>query len=232
MIAYRLSARAAALALPMLLTCLAAPPAAAGAAWSGQIGASTDYVSKGVSKTNGDPQLWGRLEAAHGGAYAGAWASNVELSQRSDAELQVYVGRRAKAFGYALDVSAFYKTFPGTRDGVDEDLVEFRADAARAFGPVQARLRAEWTPDNFGAARQALWVEGRLGLNISAQTEVSGALGRREQAGGADYLAWNLGVKQVLAPHLSADLRWCDTDGHRLGDNYRGRLTAGLTASF
>lgn len=205
---------------------------AAGSPWTAQAGVSSEYMSKGASKTDGDPQVWGRVEVAHDGFYAGTWVSNVKIPQRSDAEVQLYVGHKSKVAGYAVDLSAFYKTFPGTRAGVDDDLVEFRADVNHPIGPLQARLRTEWTPDNFGATRQALWVEGRLAWPISAADELSAAVGRRDQNGGADYVAWNLGVKHVLTPHVSADLRWFDTDSHSLGDNYHGRVVAGLTASF
>lgn len=223
---------ATATCLGLLAAGLAARAEAADAVWSAQAGASSAYMSKGVSKTGDRPQVWGRLERAEAGTYAGVWASNLDIPQKADAEIQAYAGRRAEALGFALDVSAFYKVFPGVRADLDRDLVEFRADAAHALGPVTARLRAEWTPDNFGAARQASWVEGRLTWASLTATEFSAAVGRRDQAGGADYLAWNLGVRFPLTSRLGADLRWYDTDRHALGRSYRGRVNAGLTVGF
>lgn len=199
--------------------------------WSGQIGVSTDYMSKGASKTDGDPQIWGRLEAAQGGLYAGGWASNLKVKQDADAEIHLYLGHRRTVGGYSADVSAFFKTFPHAR-GASDDMVEFRSDVGHNIGPLSGRLRIEWTPDNFGAAKQALWVEARVAWPLSPGNEVSAAIGRRTQNGGSDHVAWNLGLNHALTPRLSADLRWFDTDRHSLSDNHRGRLVAGLTSSF
>lgn len=215
-----------------VVVCSAAASSAFGADWSGQVGLASEYISKGAGKSDGQAQVWGRAEVARGGAYAGTWVSTLEVPQAADAEVQVYAGRREKFGATGVDVAAFYKTFPGTRSGVDRDMVELRADVSRKLGPVQGRLRAEWTPDNFGVAKQALWLEGRLAWALSAVDEVSIAIGERRQEHGSDYLAWNVGVRRALTETLSADLRWFDTDNHRAGDAYQGRIVVGLTASF
>ena len=220
---------------PALAALILAPVAAHAAAdgdLSLQAGVASDYISKGISKTQGDPQIWGRAEYARGDAYVGTWASNVKIPQRSDAEVHFYAGYKPEAWGYDFDFIAFYKTYPGTLDGVDHDLVEFRGDVGRTIGPLNARLRVEWTPDNFGSSEEALWVEGRAAWKVARKTELSAAIGRREQEGGNDYTAWNVGVKRSLIDRLSADLRWYDTNGHDFGDNYDGRLVVALTASF
>lgn len=217
-----------------LVLAVAAPAAAqdtSGIDWTVQLGANTDYVSKGVSKSNGDPSVWGRVEGQHGDLFAGGFLTSAD-TQGANAEAQLYVGWRPEAFGYEWEFATTYKAFPGSNPGVDDDLVEFRADASRAIGPVSGRLRVEYTPDNAGPAKQAWWVEGRASWKFRPTTSASIGLGRREQELGADYTAWNVGLTQKFGDHLSGDLRWYDTDGHAFGDNYEGRLVAGITATF
>ena len=54
----------------------------------------------------------------------------------------------------------------------------------------------------------------------------------RSADGGADYNAWNLGVKHNLSERWAIDARWYDTDSHALGDNYDGRLVGALSFNF
>jgi uncharacterized protein (TIGR02001 family) len=223
----------AALALPFVSAPAAAQEAddGPGIDWTVQVGAATDYVSKGISKTNGDPQAWGRVEAGRGDLFAGGFLTNADVNG-ADAEAQAYVGWRPERFGYEWEFAATYKSFPGANPGLDPDMIELRADVSRSIGPASARLRVEWTPDNFGASEEAWWIESRLGWRFDPKTSASVGLARREQQGGADYTSWNIGLTRKLHDRLSADLRWWDTDGHGFGQNYEGRLVAGLTASF
>jgi uncharacterized protein (TIGR02001 family) len=218
--------------LPILTAALALPAAAHAGDWSWQFGAATDYISKGISKSDENPQGWGRAEWSERDFYAGGFATNADLPAGGNAELQLYGGWRPEAYGYEWDLGVIYKNYPGTHSGLTDDMVEFKAEASRAIGPLKGRLHVDWTPDNYGSAKQALWVDTRLGWAVTPKTEISAGLGRREQDGGADYTAWNVGVRQQITDRLSGDLRWYDTNGHEFGDVYDGRLVAAITATF
>ncbi|MCP6172669.1 hypothetical protein NL400_27320, partial [Klebsiella pneumoniae] len=69
-------------------------------------------------------------------------------------------------------------------------------------------------------------------VSAGPRTKASAAIADRSADGGADYRAWNAGVKHKLTDALAVDLRWYDTDSHDLGDNYDGRLVAAATYSF
>ena len=60
-------------------------------------------------------------------------------------------------------------------DGVQQDYVEFRADASRPLGPLKARVRIEYSPDSYAATEQAWWFEGQLAAmfkpSVQAGTE-------------------------------------------------------------
>lgn len=50
-------------------------------------GAATDYVFRGVSQTDEDPQVFGGVDATVGSiGYAGAWVSNVDFGDSTDLE--------------------------------------------------------------------------------------------------------------------------------------------------
>jgi uncharacterized protein (TIGR02001 family) len=87
--------RRAARALAALLALSAAPGARADGSWTGTIGATTDYVLRGVSQTYGGAalQLGGSYHNALGW-FAGAWGSNVNPypAGAPSRELDVYAG--------------------------------------------------------------------------------------------------------------------------------------------
>jgi uncharacterized protein (TIGR02001 family) len=63
--------------------------------WSGSIGASTDYVYRGVTQTDGGPALQVGVEAQARGWSAGVWSSTVDVNRdgRSGYELDLYASR-------------------------------------------------------------------------------------------------------------------------------------------
>ncbi|WP_262422482.1 hypothetical protein [Brevundimonas denitrificans] len=41
------------------------------------------------------------------------------------------------------------RDLPGTRSGIDSNYFEFQTDISRRLGPVNTRLRVNYTPDGF-----------------------------------------------------------------------------------
>ena len=78
-----------------LLAVLSAPAAGADDAWSASVTATSDYVLRGVSQSHEGPALQAGFNYHRpGGAFAGAWSSNVDpYSYRGTAlELDLYAG--------------------------------------------------------------------------------------------------------------------------------------------
>ena len=197
-----------------------------------QLGVASEYVGKGLGKSAGDPSLNGSIRISHGDFYGDVSASTAKLSQGSDAEIVTSVGWRPQAAGFAFDLSVVNRDLPGTRAGIDSNFWEYQADASRKFGRVSGRLRVNYTPDGFAATKEAWWIEAQAATALGPRTKASAAFGVRSADGGADYNAWNLGVKHNLTEQWAADIRWYDTDSHALGDNYDGRLVGALTYAF
>lgn len=201
-------------------------------AFNAQIGVASEYIGKGLGKSAGDPSVNGSAEISSGAFYASVFASTAKLSQGSDAEIVSAIGWRPQAAGYKFDFSVVNRDLPGTRAGVDANFWEYQADAARKLGPVNTRLRINYTPDGFAATKEAWWVELQGTISVGPKTKASAAIADRTADGGAEYAAWNVGVKHALTDKLAADVRWYDTDSHALGENYDGRLVGALTYAF
>jgi len=197
-----------------------------------QLGVASQYTGKGLGKSNDEPSISGSVEVTHSGFYASLFGATAELSQGSDAEILTTVGYRTAVGGYGLDVAVINRDLPGSRKGVDANYTEYQVDASRKFGSVSTRLRVNYTADGFAATQEAWWVELQGGVALDANTKATAAIADRTADGGAEYTAWNVGVKRKLPHDLAVDLRWYDTDGHRFGDSYEGRLVAALTLSL
>lgn len=197
-----------------------------------QLGVASEYVGKGLGKSDEDPAVSGSIEYSRGGAYVSLFASTAKLSQGSDSEILTTIGYRFEAAGADFDVSVINRDLPGTRKGVDANYTEYQADASRKFGPVSTRFRVNYTADGFAATREAWWIELQGGVALDRLTRATVAVAERKADGGAEYTAWNVGVKRKLADRIALDVRWFDTDGHRYGSSYDGRLVAGLTLSL
>ena len=114
----------------LILTALSAPglalaedaPAAPTPAFTFNIGATTNYVWRGITQTADSPALQGGVDYAHSsGFYAGAWASNIKWIKNEGAassapvELDTYFGfKNAFATDFNYDVGFIRYNYPGT----------------------------------------------------------------------------------------------------------------------
>jgi uncharacterized protein (TIGR02001 family) len=195
-------------------------------------GVASEYVGKGAGKSNGEIASYGSVEISSGQVYASVFASTAEISSGAYAETITTVGWRPTVGDVKFDLAVLNRDLPGTRAGVDSNYFEYQADASRAFGRVSTRLRVNYTPDGFAATREAWWIELQGSTALDSKTKASIAVADRSADGGAEYVAWNAGVKRKLTDSLALDVRWYDTDGHTYGEAYEGRLVASLSLAF
>jgi len=197
-----------------------------------QLGVASEYLGKGIGKSNDKPSVSGSIEIAHSGFYANLFAASAELSQGADSEIVTSIGYRTTVAGFGVDAGIVNRELPGNRTGVDSNYTEFQTDLSRKFGGVSTRLRVNYTDDGYAATQEAWWVELQAGISLDAKTKATAAVEDRSAEGGAEYMAWNIGAKRKLTDQIALDVRWYDTDGHRFGDAYDGRLVGALTYSF
>ncbi len=200
--------------------------------FSGRVGIATENVGKGLGKSDGEASLSGSLGVAMGDFYAEFEGSTVDLSGGADSELVATVGYAPEIGGFEFDFSALHKVFTGTIAGYDNRFMEYQADVSHDVGPLGLRLRVNYTPDGSGSTEEAWWIEAQGGIALDGRTRATAAVGERITDTGAEYTAWNIGVKRKLIGALAADVRWYDTDQHALGERYEDRLVGALTYAF
>jgi uncharacterized protein (TIGR02001 family) len=219
----RLAFATAAVGAALLAT--AGPAAAQDIAWN--VAVTSDYVFRGVSQTDQDPALQGGVDVTFdSGFYAGAWASNVDFGDDTDAEFDVYGGYRTEAGGFALDFGVLGYLYINEPDAVDYNFVEFKAAASRAVGPVTLGAAVYYSPDFFGLDDTATYIEANGSFTPAAKWTVSGAVGHQALDFSDDYTTWNAGVAYAITDNLVIDARYHDTDvdGPLTDDRFVGTL--------
>ncbi len=196
---------------------------------------STDFVSRGISMSDGDPAVSLGVDVSQGLFYVGAWAGNASFAGDPDtkAEIDLYVGARPTFAGFDWDLSLAHYVFAGQPSGAEYDFSEVRAKATRQVGSVALGALVYWSPDFFGAEeKQGTYMELNGAIQPVERWTVSGAIARQQVSSDADYNTWNLGATWGMTPKLSLDVRYYDTDAHRLDDIYASRVVASLAAAF
>lgn len=223
------SAFACAAAAAVLMTAGAAgAQSAPEVAWN--VGVVSDYVFRGYSQTDEEPALQGGVDATIGAFYVGAWASNVDFGDDTDAEVDIYGGFRGEAAGFAFDVGAVGYGYVNAPDGADYDYLELKAAASRAVGPVTFGGVVYWSPDFFGLDEEATYLEGSLAFAPADKWTASAAIGHQWLDVNDDYATWNIGVGYAVTEHVAIDVRYHDADVD--GPLSDGRAVAGIKFLF
>ncbi len=209
-----------------------AAPAVAGDI-SGKVGLASQYLGKGLGKSDEDPAVSASLRWTEGGFYADAFYSQAASSKDASSEVIMTGGYVAEFGEYELDSQLLYREMIGEENGVDSGYFEAQFDLSRDFGKTfSGRMRVNYSPDTYGSTDEAWWIEAQGGAKLGDNDKVTVAYGLRRTENGTDYDAWNIGVRHKFTKAFSGDLRWYDTDGHEFGERYEGRLVAALTYSF
>lgn len=218
---------------------VASPAAAAGALSTdpdpitGQIGIASQYVGKGLGKSDEDPAAFASVRWQPNDFYVNAFVSEASTSRGADAEVILSAGYTRELGDWDVDVVVMHRQLLNETNGVDSSYVEFQGDVSRALTDhISARFRVNYSADGYGATEAAWWTEAQATFKLTSNDKLSVAYGQRRLDGGNDYDAWNVGVKHKFTPAISGDLRWYDTDSHELGSRYDGRLVASISYSF
>lgn len=231
------------LALPVLIAAAGVLALSAGAAsaqdaaqkpftLSYNVGVASDYVFRGVSQTQEDPQVFGGVDLAAGKFYAGTWASNVDFGDKTDAEIDLYAGYKPTLGAASLDFGVIYYGYAGAPKGADYGNVEFKAAGSIPAGKGALGAAVFYSPDSFGAADEAVYYELNGSYPVIDKLSVSAAVGRQTYKGSGDYTTWNVGAAYALNSTLTLDLRYHDTDEHSFGKIYGSRAVISLKAAF
>ena len=117
--------------------------------WGGSLALTSDYLVRGISRSNHDPALQLDLHyASNFGLIAGVFASNTQIDRDDshDAELSGYLGYAwREGDSWAGRVMASYYAYPWNQLGSRYNYVEFDAEVAYQ-GWLQLNLN--YSPDS------------------------------------------------------------------------------------
>jgi uncharacterized protein (TIGR02001 family) len=199
------------------------------------VGVASDYVFRGVSQTQEDPQIFGGIDATYGIGYAGVWASNVDFgADDPSAEIDLYAGVKPTVGDTALDLGVVYYGYvddKGLTPG-SYSYFELKAAASKPVGPATIGIAGYYSPEFPGKTGNAIYYEVNGSLPVMEKLSLSAALGHQEIDNAGDYATWNIGATYALTPNLGVDLRYSDTDEHGYGKIYGDRFTVALKAAF
>lgn len=177
------------------------------------IGATNNYVFRGLTQTDKKFAVQGGVDfATDAGFYAGAWASNVDFKDGTDAEIDLYGGYKTEAGGFAWDVGVIAYTYVGAPSGVSYNNYEVKVGASRAFGPATVGAALYYSPDSWGVESESLYAELTGAYAVSDKISLSGGIGRQTFDPGSDYTTWNAGGTYALTDKLGLDLRYYDNN--------------------
>ena len=182
--AYRLTGKSVGYAV---LACCSIIPAIASAELSGNIGASSNYIFRGITQTNDQAAISGGLDYAHdSGFYVGTWVSNVDFSGGAGTggyEHDYYAGYAGEAAGASYDVGVISFQYPIEGGSSFPDFTEFYIGGS--YSIVSAKY--SYTDDFDGADHSAYYLEGALDFGLPQE------IGLNLHVGTSDGDAFDLG---------------------------------------
>ncbi len=192
--------------------------------FSYNIGATSDYVFRGLSQTNGGAAVQGGVDYANGLFYAGTWASNVDKSFGPKGyELDLYAGIKPTYEKFAFDLGVISYQY-GTKG---YNTTEFKVAVSHpiAKGTFGAAL---YSNIDYGST---FYYELNGSYPLSDKLSLSGAVGEQDLLG-AKYSTANLGLTYAITPTLSLDARLSDTNIPEWFKPGKPRAAVSLKAAF
>ena len=199
------------------------------------VGVASDYVFRGYSQTDSNPQVYGGADLGIGIFYVGTWLSNVDFGDSTSMEYDLYAGFKPTLGPVSLDVGLLRYGYTNQEDGADLDFWEGKLAGSVAAGKGTVGGAVYYTPENFGQTGQATYVELNGSMPIAEKFSVSGAVGHQALEGDGDYETWNLGLGYAINDVFGLDLRYWDTSVDESDDPAKltsARVVIGLKAAF
>jgi uncharacterized protein (TIGR02001 family) len=204
--------------------------------YSFNIGATSDYVFRGISQTDNDPALQGGADIAWGMLYAGVWASMVDFAGAppADVEIDWYGGIKptwnSPLGTMNLDFGVIYYSYPGAGNpapGINLDYVEFKAGYSwSALHPsLVTGTTVFYSPDYYAETGPVWTIETMAAWTLPKfhvfTPVINGLVGWQKgdsdegytvNAGTDDeYYYWNAGLA-LGVENITFDFRYWDTN--------------------
>jgi uncharacterized protein (TIGR02001 family) len=164
---------------------------------SANIGATSNYLWRGVTQTSDDAAISGGVDYAHeGGFYAGTWVSNVDYNG-ANAEVDFYGGFGGEfGDGIGFDVGGIYYLYPGADDaGANEDEIDFaEIYGSLSFGMFEGGIAYTIWKEDDDADEHDIYYYISASTEIAPTWSVGATLGYYDFDDGTDYSHGNISV--------------------------------------
>jgi len=193
---------------------------------------ASDYIFRGVSQTENRPAIFGAARVTDDQFYAGAGIENVDFHNGTAAEYDLSAGWTPVVSGFRFDFGVIRYGYLGEPAHTHIDTVEYKAAVSHDIGPVTLGGVVYYTADFFGSGHKGAYFAGRITYRLTRDLSASGALGRQTVSDGIGHTTWNTGLDYSFTKNIALDVRYYDTNAHRLGDTYGGHYVAAIKLSF
>jgi uncharacterized protein (TIGR02001 family) len=206
----------------------------------------SDYRFRGISQTDRRFAVQGTFTVSHSsGFYGTVWGSSIDdyVAGGSDQEIDLIAGYRHSWGATTLDVGVLYYYYPGAESivpGYASDFVEPYASIAHTFGPVTAKVTANYAPSQSALSvgngnEDNLYLAGDLSAPIGTSGfavagHVGHSFGPSYLTIGDEYTDWNVGATYTHGP-LTLGVQYVDTDGTFITPTGRNASRAGVVGS-
>jgi uncharacterized protein (TIGR02001 family) len=162
--------------------------------FSANISVTNNYVWRGITQTNGDFAVQGGADVEFGSGFSvGAWASNVDFGDATEAEIDLY-GNFAIPLTdmVTANLGGILYLFPGQPSGADYTFFEFNGGLDFDLGMATLSTSVAYSPDVGGDT--TWYFNGGLGVPVGEYFELFGSVGYYEWETAVDYLDYAVGV--------------------------------------
>lgn len=222
-------------------------------AWSANIGVTSDYMFRGISRSNEDPAVGGGFDYAYDpyGFYAGSWATSTEFRTNSgdDASVEMdfyggFNGRFSNSVGW--DIGGIYYYFPGQdadRGTGEFEMFELYTRLNYTFETLYeptVDLSFDYSPDYFGEDGDSIYFAGDFSARLPNEFGFYARIGYLDVEGeltnprGYDYAHYALGLTRQLGI-FTLDLSWQDAEDNcddLAGEDYCQAVVFGVSSHW
>lgn len=209
---------------------------------TGSVTLVSDYRFRGVSLSGGDPAIQGGITVTHeSGFYVGTWASSIDdggTDFYGDVEVDIFGGWSGNVSeGLGLDVGLLYYAYPANASGVDAEFFEPYATITGTFGPVTAKVGANYAWDQKGIADDSLYLRTDLSAGIpSTPLTLNAHLGYTDGAFSFDpdgeSFDWSVGASATVLGSLTLGVSYVGVEAPKVNGLTDDAIVLSLGASF
>ncbi len=210
----------------------AAPAFAGETTVSYNVGAASDYIWRGTSQTNSDPEIFAGADISSGPLYAGTWVSNVGFA--AGTEVDLYAGFKPTLGPVTFDLGILSYNYPGEA-GVNA--VEYKAGISGNAGPVALSFTDYYNTDNYNyyeASASAPFGKAKVGPFALSGSATFGKYVR--QGAFKDDTNYKLAVTGTAENGFAVEVGYTDTNLSRADvatyDDVKGRAYLLLKKTF